>query len=149
MATLRSWEGVCLVCKAATREEARDHLFEDCVKDEFMTEMMKRGADQIKRMEEPSCEQGKCWVGWQQCERKGSGTNTVCRWSKLAGNIAIALLYVGSRATEAQAWVEEDADFVEEAERDGQKALERFFKREVDWSGIGSNRLCELIRLFE
>jgi superfamily II DNA or RNA helicase len=148
MATLRSWEGVCLVCKAATREEARDHLFEDCVKDEFMTEMMKRGADQIKRMEEPSCEQGKCWVGWQQCERKGSGTNTVCRWSKLAGNIAMALLYVGSRATEAQAWVEEDADFVEEAERDGQKALERFFKREVDWSGIGSNRLCELIRLF-
>ena len=66
----------------------------------------------------------------------------------MARNVAIALLYVGSRAKEVQSWVEEDADFVEEAERDGQKALERFFKREVDWSGIESNRLCELIRLF-
>jgi hypothetical protein len=33
------------------------------------------------------------------------------------------LLYVGSRAREAQAWVEEDADFVEEAERDGQSSI--------------------------
>jgi superfamily II DNA helicase RecQ len=148
MANLRSWEGVCLVCKAATRQEVKDHSFEDCARDEFLTEMMKRGADQIERMKEPRCEQGRCWVGWQRCERKGSGTSTVCRWSRLAGNIAIALLYVGSRAREAQAWVEEDADFVEEAERDGQKALERFFKSEVDWSGIESNRLCELIRLF-
>jgi hypothetical protein len=111
--------------------------------------MMKRGADQMERMKEPRCEQGRCWVGWQGCERKGSGTDVVCRWSRLAGNVAIALLYVGSRTTEAQAWVEEDADFVEEAERDGQKALERFFKSRVDWSGIESNRLCELIRLFE
>lgn len=62
IATLRSWEGVCLVCKAAIREEVRDHLFEDYIKDEFITEMIKRGADQIKRIEEPSCEQGKCWV---------------------------------------------------------------------------------------
>jgi len=44
-----------------------------------------------------------------------------------------------------QAWVEEDGEFVEGAERDGQRALERFSKSEVDWSGIGSNRLCELI----
>ena len=149
MATLHSWEGVCLVCKAVTRREVKDHSFEDCVRDEFLTEMMKRGADQMERMKGPRCEQGRCWVGWQGCERKGSGTDVVCRWSRLAGNIAIALLYVGSRATEAQASVEEDADFVKEAERDGQKALERFFKSRVDWSGIESNRLCELIRLFE
>jgi hypothetical protein len=44
--------------------------------------------------------------------------------------------------------VEEDGDFVEEVEGDGQKALERFFKSEVDWSGIESNRLYELIRVF-
>ena len=41
--------------------------------------------------------------------------------------------------------MEEDADFVEEAERDRQKALERFFKSKVDWSRIESNRLYELI----
>ena len=149
IAKLRSWEGVCLVCKVATGREVRDHPFDECVRDEFLTEMMKRGADQMERMKEPRCERGRCWVGWQGCEREGSGTDLVCRWSRLAGNIAIALLYVGSRATEAQAWVEEDADFVEEAERDGQKALERFFNSRVDWSGIESNRLCELIRLFE
>ena len=110
--------------------------------------MIKRGADQIEGIEEPRSEQGRCWVGWQRCEREGSGTGRVCRWSGLARNVAIALLYVGSRAKEVQSWVEEDADFVEEAERDGQKALERFFKSEVDWSGTESNRLCELIRLF-
>jgi hypothetical protein len=44
--------------------------------------------------------------------------------------------------------VEEDAEFVEAAERDGQKALERFFKSGIDWTGIESNKLCELIRLF-
>jgi superfamily II DNA helicase RecQ len=63
MATLRSWEGVCLVCKAATRQEVRDHSSEECVRDEFLTEMMKRGADQIEGMEEPRSEQGRCWVG--------------------------------------------------------------------------------------
>jgi hypothetical protein len=44
--------------------------------------------------------------------------------------------------------VEEDVNFVEEAERDGQKALERFLKSKVDWSRAESNRLCELIWLF-
>jgi hypothetical protein len=41
--------------------------------------------------------------------------------------------------------VEEDVNFVEEAEQDRQKALERFLKSEVDWSRTESNRLCELI----
>jgi hypothetical protein len=44
--------------------------------------------------------------------------------------------------------VEEDVNFVKEAERDGQKALERFLKSKVDWSGAESNRLCKLIWLF-
>lgn len=148
IATLRSWEGVCLVCKAATRQEVRDHSSDECVREGFLTEMVKRGADQMEGIEEPRSEQGRCWVGLQQCEIEDLGTGRGCRWSRLARKIAIALLYVGSRAKEVQAWVEEDAEFVEGAERDGQKALERFFKSEVDWSGIESNRLCELIRLF-
>ena len=148
MAMLRSWEGVCLVCKAVGRSEVRNHSFDECVRDEFLTEMMKRGADQMEGIEEPRSDQGRCWVGWQRCEREGSGIGRGCRWSWLARNIAIALLYVGSRAKEVQAWVEEDAEFVEAAERDGQKALERFFKSEIDWSGIESNKLCELIWLF-
>lgn len=102
----------------------------------------------MEGIEEPRSEQGRCWVGWQRCERESSGIGGVCRWSRLARNVAIALLYVGSRAKEVQVWVEEDAEFVEAAERDGQKALERFFKSEIDWSGIKSNRLCELIWLF-
>jgi hypothetical protein len=148
IATLRSWEGVCLVCKAATRQEVRDHSSEECVRDEFLTEMMKRGAAQIEGMEEPRSEQGRCWVGWEECEMEDLGRGFGCRWSRLARKVAMALLYVGSRAKEVQAWVEEDGEFVEGAERDGQRALERFFKSEVDWSGIESNRLCELIRVF-
>ena len=103
----------------------------------------------MEGIEEPRSEQGRCWVGWQRCEREGSGTGRVCRWSGLARNVTIALLYVGSRAKEVQSWVEEDADFVEEAEGDGQKALERFFKSEVDWSGMESNRLCELSSMLQ
>jgi hypothetical protein len=136
------------VYKAVTGQEIRDHPFEECVRDEFLTEMMKRGVDQIEGIAEPRSVQGRCWVGWQGCEIEDSGTGRGCRWSGLARKTAIALLYVGSRAKEVQAWVEEDADFVEEAGRDGQKALEGFFKSEVDWSGIESNRLCELIRVF-
>jgi hypothetical protein len=148
MAMLRNWEGVCLVCKVATRQEVRDHSFDECVRDEFLTEMMKRGADQMEGIEEPRSEQGRCWVGWQRCEMEGSEIGGGCRWSRLARNIAIALLYVGSRAKEVEAWVEEDVSFVEEAERDGQKALERCLKSEVDWNGTESNILCELIWLF-
>jgi hypothetical protein len=51
------------VCKAVTRQEVRDHSSEECVRDEFLTEMMKRGADQIEGIEEPRSEQGRCWVG--------------------------------------------------------------------------------------
>ena len=71
-----------------------------------------------------------------------------CRKSRLARNVAIALLYVGSRAKEVQTWAEEDAEFVEGVERDGQKALEEFFKRVVDRGNVKSNKLCELIWRF-
>jgi hypothetical protein len=47
---------VCLVCKAATRQEVR----EECVRDEFLTEIIKRGVDQIEGIEEPRSEQGRC-----------------------------------------------------------------------------------------
>jgi len=60
IAKLRSWEGVYLVCKAATGREVRDHPFDECVRDEFLTEIMKRGADQIEGIEEPRSEQGRC-----------------------------------------------------------------------------------------
>jgi hypothetical protein len=56
IAMLRSWEGVCLVCKAAGRSEVRDHSFDKCVRDKFLTEMIKRGADQIEGTEEPRSE---------------------------------------------------------------------------------------------
>jgi hypothetical protein len=51
------------VYKAATRQEVRDHSFDECVRDEFLTEMMKRGADQMEGIEEPRSEQGRYWVG--------------------------------------------------------------------------------------
>jgi len=41
------------VCKAATGREVRGYLFDKCVRDEFLTEMMKRGADQMEGIEEP------------------------------------------------------------------------------------------------
>jgi hypothetical protein len=44
------------VCKAATRSEARDHSFNEYVRDEFLTEIMKRGADQMGGIEEPRSE---------------------------------------------------------------------------------------------
>jgi hypothetical protein len=71
--------------------------------------------------------------------------NEGCRLSQLAGQVAIALLNVSSRAEEVQGWVEEDGDFVREAERDGQEALEGFLKGTADWGRVESDRLCELI----
>jgi len=56
IAKLRSWEGVYLVCKVATGREVRDHPFDEYVRDEFLTEMIKRGADQIEWIEEPRSE---------------------------------------------------------------------------------------------
>jgi hypothetical protein len=47
---------VCLVYKVAGRLEVRDHSFDECVRDEFLTEIMKRGADQIEGIEEPRSE---------------------------------------------------------------------------------------------
>ena len=47
---------MCLVCKAAVRSEVRDYSFDECVRDEFLTEIMKRGADQIEGIEEPRSE---------------------------------------------------------------------------------------------
>jgi hypothetical protein len=47
---------VCLVCKVAGRSEVRDHSFDEYIRDEFLTEMMKRGADQIEGTEEPRSE---------------------------------------------------------------------------------------------
>jgi len=145
---LNRWKGVCLVCKAAVGWEIRDHTFNDCARDEFATEMMKRGANQMRAMEEPRGEQGKCWVGWQRCEKEEAGEKEGCRFSRLAREVAIALLYVSSRAEEVQAWIEEDGNLLREVERDGQKALEGFLKGAADWDGIESNRLCELIWRF-
>lgn len=147
-ARLRRWEGVCLVCKAATGRELRDHSSNECTRDQFLTEMMKRGADQMALMKEPRCEGGRCWVACQDCKGYGVEMSAGCRKSRLARNVAIALLYVGSRAKEVQTWAEEDAEFVEGVERDGQKALEEFFKRVVDRGNVKSNKLCELIWRF-
>ena len=44
------------MCKAVIRREVKDHSFEDYIRDEFLTEMIKRGADQIERIEEPRYE---------------------------------------------------------------------------------------------
>jgi hypothetical protein len=74
--------------------------------------------------------------------------NEGCRLSQLAGQVAIALLYVSSRAEEVQGWVEEDGGLVREAERDGQEALEGFLKSTADWDRVESDRLCELIWRF-
>jgi len=60
IAKLRSWEGVCLVCKAVTGREVRGHPFDECVRDEFLTEIMKRGADQMEEIEELRSDQGRC-----------------------------------------------------------------------------------------
>ena len=147
-AKLHRWEGVCLVCKAATGRELRDHSSNECTRDQFLTEMTKRGADQMALMKEPRCEGGRCWVACQDCKGDGVEMSAGCRKSRLARNVAIALLYVGSRAKEVQTWAEEDAEFVEGVERDGQKALEGFFKRVVDWGNVKSNKLCELIWRF-
>lgn len=147
IAKLRGWESICLICKAAAGVERRSHSSEHCVRDDFLTEMLNQGKKQMRAMEEPMSEQGKCWVGWQRCENQ-SGSRGFCRWSDLAREIAITLLYVGSRAQEVQDWIREDDEFVREVEDDGQKALEGFFKRRVDWGEVESNMLCELIRRF-
>jgi hypothetical protein len=47
------------VCKAVTGQEIRDHPFEECVRDEFLTEMIKRGVDQIEGIAEPRSVQGR------------------------------------------------------------------------------------------
>jgi hypothetical protein len=65
--------------------------------------------------------------------------------NQLVGQVAIALLNVSLRAEEVQGLVEEDGDFVREAERDGQEALEGFLKGTADWGRVESDRLCELI----
>jgi hypothetical protein len=44
---------VCVVCKVVIGQEVRDHSFEECIRDEFLTEMMKRGVDQMEGMAEP------------------------------------------------------------------------------------------------
>ena len=44
------------MCKVATGREVRDYPFDECVRDEFLTEMIKRGADQIEGIEEPRSE---------------------------------------------------------------------------------------------
>jgi hypothetical protein len=74
--------------------------------------------------------------------------NEGCLLSQLAGQVAIALLCVSSRAEEVQGWVEEDGGLVREAERDGQEALEGFLKGTADWDRVESDRLCELIWRF-
>lgn len=112
------------------------------------------GIRQMHAIEQPEGEQGRCWVGWQRCEVEANkvGANDarsrICTWSRIARTTAITILYVGSRAEEAQGWVAQDERFLDEVEEDGFGALERFFKREVDWGGVKSNMLCELIWRF-
>lgn len=60
MAKLHGWEGVCLVCKATAGRIARDHLFDDYVRDEFLTGMMQKGSEQMRAMQEPISDQGRC-----------------------------------------------------------------------------------------
>lgn len=102
----------------------------------------------MRAMQEPINDQTRCWVGWQRCEENGVGVRRGCRWNRVAREVAIALLYVSSTATEVQAWVEGDTDFTDKAEHDGQETLEEFLKGRVDWDGVESNRRCELIWRF-
>lgn len=142
---LQAWDGVCLVCKAMTGFEARGHQVANCPRGAFAQGMVVKGLEQMSRMAAPVCEQGRCWVGWQRCNIEWE--TGICRWSQLAGSVTITILYAGSGATEAQAWVARDKQFGEEMERgrDGSEALRRFFRRATDWNGVESNLLCELI----
>jgi superfamily II DNA or RNA helicase len=136
---LRSWEGRCMIC------ERSGHVTERCVRDAHLAGMMQAGVEQMERMGEPACEQGRCWVGWVRCER----VNRKCRWSGLAGRVGIGLLYVGKERERVQEWVSRVGEFAGETEQEGLEALERVFKGEVEWErGVQSNMLCEMIWRF-
>ena len=143
------WDEHCLLCKVTTGFEASDHRIEGCIQDDEKKAIILEGIKQIRVMNEPIGEQGKCWVGWQRCEIEANGEQgRICKWSRMARTIAITVLYVGSRAEEAQEWVAQDERFLSEVEEDGFGALKRFLKQEVDWNGVKSNMLCELVWRF-
>ena len=113
--------------------------------------MMEAGSDQISKMKVVDSEQGRCWVGFLRCKDEEGGVGR-CRWSRLAGEVAMALLYVGG-GEQAREWVASEEVFIERATGEegtgaGLEALEATFAKEIWWGEVKSNGLCELIRRF-
>lgn len=138
--TLQKWEGACTICLAARGRREVGHSWKECGWDEFAVGMMREGAEQVGQMVSRG---GGKWIPWDAC---GKDDDAGCKWCRLAGEVAIGLLYVGAEAV--REWVMEDEQFRRGVEGGGEgvEALEGFFRREGWWGEVESNGLCELVR---
>ena len=147
---LREWDGVCLVCMAVSGSDERRHSFAACASDRFVVGMVQAVVEQVGQMAAPRSEQGRCWVPWVRCAEVSGGGGR-CKWSRLAGEIAMTVLQVGKKKERVQEWVKGDRVFDEEIEAgmDGVEALGIFFRQQKRWEGgVDGNMMGELIVRF-
>lgn len=133
---LHEWDGVCLICKAVRGVVVRQHCTTACIEEGHPTAVtLRRVFAEFDSMQSPyNYGFQACWVPGVTCFgviRDGGG----CKWSMLAGRVAMVLLHIGQDSKQVQARIEADPTFQADFRDSGDisYAVEQYFQRPTQW----------------